>query len=98
MGKYPDDSNTELRDAAIPLFELYYSAMNIEYQEMVDFYIKKDFSKNAKERVTLLLNSINEREKKLDYRLVQAQSDFAKQYNLDIKKNPTQQKVNQLKK
>jgi hypothetical protein len=94
----PYDSNTELRDAVIPLFEMYYSAMNIEYQEMVDLYIKKDFSKKSKDRVIVLINSINEREKKLDYRLGKAQSDFAAMFNLDVKKNPVQQKVNELRK
>jgi hypothetical protein len=94
----PYDSSTELRDAAIPLFEMYYNAMNIDYQEIVDLYIKKDFSKKSKDRVTLLINSINEREKKLDYLLVKAQSDFAAKYNLDVQKNPVQQKVNDLKK
>jgi hypothetical protein len=94
----PYDSSTVLRDAAINLFEMYYNAMNIDYQEMVDFYIKKDFTKKTQERVTFLLNSINEKEKQLDYLLVRAQSEFAQKYQLDVQKNPVQQKVNELKK
>ena len=41
MPSYEGDS--ELLNAAIPLFEMYYSTMNIEYHEMVDLFIKKDF-------------------------------------------------------
>lgn len=94
----PFESDSSFRDACIPLFELYYSAMDVEYREMVDLFIKKDFSKKTQDRVTFLLNSINEREKKLDYRMKQAQADFAQKFNLDIKTNPVQNRVNELKK
>lgn len=97
LQKLPEyNGDSEMRDAAIPLFEMYYDAMDVEYKEMVDLFIKKDFGKKTQERVNFLLNSINEREKKLDVRLIDAQTNFAKKYNLNIQNNQLQQKVNNL--
>ena len=92
----PYGSDHELRDAAIPLFEMYYNTMVVEYKEIVDLFIRKDFGKKTQERVNFLLNSINEREQKLDEQLIKAQSDFAKKYHLEIENNQLQQKVNSL--
>jgi len=92
----PYNGDSELKDAALPLFEMYFNAMDVEYREIVDLFIKKDFGKKTQERVNFLLNSINEREKILDARLIVAQANFAKKYNLDIQNNQLQQKVNSI--
>jgi hypothetical protein len=92
----PYNGDSELKDAAQPLFEMYYTAMDVEYSEMVDMFIKKDFGKKTQERVNILLNSINDREKKLDAHLKEAQANFAKKYDLKIEDNQVQQKVNSL--
>jgi hypothetical protein len=92
------NGDSELKDAALPLFEMYYNAMEVEYSEMVEMFIKKDFGKKTQERVNILLNSINEREKKLDARLKEAQANFAKKYDLKIEDNQIQKKVNSLRK
>ena len=92
----PYDSDNEFKDAAIPLFEMYYNTMDVEYKEIVDLFIKKDFGKKTQDRVNFLLNSINEKEQKLDDRLIEAQANFAKKYHLEIENNQLQQKVNSL--
>lgn len=92
----PYNGDSELKDAALPLFEMYYSAMDIEYREIVYFYIKKDLGEKTQERINFLFKSIDEREKKLDEHLIEAQANFAKKYHLEIKKNQLQQKVNSL--
>lgn len=88
--------DSEMKDAALPLFEMYYNAMDVEYGEIISLFIKKDLGKRTQERVNYLLNSINEREKKLDDRLIEAQANFAKKYNLEVKNNQLQHKVNSL--
>jgi hypothetical protein len=90
------NGETELKNAAVPLFEMYYNAMDVEYREIVDLFIKKDFGKKTQERVNFLLKSINERENVLDATLSEAQANFAKKYNLQIESNQVQQKVNSL--
>lgn len=92
----PYEGDESLKNAALPLFELYYSAMDIEYKEIVSLFIKKDFGNKTQERVNSLLQSINEREKLLDVKFKQAQTDFAKKYDLKIENNQLQQEVNKL--
>ena len=90
------NGDSEMKDAALPLFEMYFNAMDVEYREIVDLFIKKDFGKKTQERVNFLLNSINEKEKKLDVRLIDAQANFAQKYKLEIQNNQLQQKVNSI--
>jgi hypothetical protein len=80
------DGNTEFRDAAIALFNIYDSVLNNEFKEMITLLKlpEKQYNKEKEERCITLRDQIMH---KIDVgftKLTHVQNNFAKEYNLDI--------------
>jgi len=44
----PYNGDSELKDAALPLFEMYFNAMDVEYREIVDLLLRKILGKRPR--------------------------------------------------
>jgi hypothetical protein len=98
VSKLPDyKGNTELRDAALALFKFYEEIHAGEFKELIDIQ-RKDTSITMEDlvRVEEIQKTITDKETVLDARMEKAQTDFAKEHNIQIEANKLQKEIDKL--
>jgi len=79
------EGNWEFRNAAIILFEFYGVISNNQYQELIEIVVKEKYSNVDQERIKYLLENVSKQEATHDKRFMEAQQEFAKQFNVKIR-------------
>lgn len=95
MDGYKGD--TSLRDAILELMTFYKEIFSNEYKDMIDI-IGSDVPPSADDisRLQEIQEDVSSREKVLDNKLSQVQKAFADKYNIMIKKNELQKKIDDM--
>jgi len=81
------DSNDTFRKAMIDLIDVFRSAADHEYREMVTIYAMDPLSLTAEvfERWEALTQTVNDKENAANEKFLNAQEEFALQYNFTLK-------------
>lgn len=90
--------NFRLRDGAIALFEFYQSIAANEYTEIVNILSlgAGNISEGDSQRLIQIQEDLTKREIEFDNELQAAQKEFAQVYDIDIKKNEYQDKIDKM--
>ena len=89
----PYKGNTELRNAAVNLFQFYVETFGNEYREMIDLVIEAEITEATLVRVNEILASVTEKEGGLDQAFQMAQGNFAKQFGFSLTENELQEEI-----
>ena len=89
------DGNSDLRDAALKLFEFYLSISENEYREIIDI-LGREVNEDDLQRINEAVEDISIRESVLDNEFMMTQKTFVEKYGIRIIDNPLQKDVDNL--
>jgi len=87
------EKETELKTAALNLFQFYKRIMSNEYKEMVKIISKGEYSEKDDARMAELLEKVVKDENAFDATFLGAQKKFAEKYGFTLEKSDLQEKT-----
>jgi len=90
----PFEGNSELKNAALDLFRFYKKVYSEEYKMLLEMLTKGDeITQEDIDKITEISGQVQAEETKLDAAFSDAQSAFAKKYNVQIEENALQKDI-----
>jgi hypothetical protein len=84
------EGNVELRNTATELFKFYYKTFSVDYKALLDVLFLENLGEEEIAKMTVILERVTADEAVVDANFSKAQQAFAKQHNIELKKNEFQ--------